>query len=150
MNSDIEILDRKRMTLLKWYLIGFAISFFLLLTRHFFRMDDLNSQPIGVAVLIGLVLTLLLQVYCVIQSAFLARDINRDPRLEAALNNELVKSLNTESWIAAYIGSSLTTLFFAVIQSVYPICDPVSISLTAIIAGAGAHHAYFYFRYITL
>ena len=150
MNSDIEILDRKRMTFLKWYLIGFAVSLILMLTRHFFRMDGLNPQPLGIAVLVGLVATLLLQAICVIKSALLERDINHNPHLEAALNNELVKALTTESWIAAYIGSSAMTLFFAITQSFYPICDPVTISLTAIIAGAGAHRAYFYFRYKAL
>jgi len=147
MVSDIEFLDRKRMTFLKWYLISFGIYMLLMLTRHFFRKDGLNSQPIGIAVLIGLVVTLLLQVICLTRSALLERDIHQDPRLEAALNNELVKSLVAQSWIAAYIGSAGMTLFFAITWSFYPICDPITISLTAIAAGAGASRAYFYFRY---
>jgi hypothetical protein len=147
MNADVELLDRKRMTYLKWYLIGFAVFMVLMLTRHFFRRDGLNSQPVGKAVLVGLFLTLLLQVVCLVGSALLERDIHRDPRLEAALNNELVKSLMTQSWVAAYIGCAGMTLFFAITSSFYPICDPVSISLSSIIAGAGASRAYFYFRY---
>ena len=147
MNTDIEYLDQQRMRFLKWYLIGFIVFLLLLLTRHFFRMEGLNSQPIGKAVLIGLVVTLFIQVICLIRSALLERDIRQDPRLEAALNNELVKSLETQSWIAAYIGSAGMTLFFAITWSFYPICDPVTISLTAIAAGAGANRAYFYFRY---
>jgi hypothetical protein len=147
MASDIEVLDQKRMKFLKWYLIGFGISMLLMLTRYFFRMNGLNSQPIGIAVLIGVIVTLLLQVICVIRSAFLERDIHQDPRLEAALHNELVKSLVTQSWIAAYIGSAGMTLFFAITSSFYPICDPLTISLTSIVAGAGASRAYFYFGY---
>jgi hypothetical protein len=147
MNADIELLDQKRMTYLKWYLIGFAVFMILMLTRHFFRWDGLNSQPIGVAVLIGLVVTMLWQAICVIRSALLERDIQRDPRLEAALNNELVRSLMTQSWVAAYIGCAGMTLFFAITWSFYPICDPVTISLSSIAAGAGASRAYFYFRY---
>jgi hypothetical protein len=147
MVSDIEVLDQKRMTFLEWYLIGFGISMLLMLTRHFFRMDGLNSRPIGIAVLIGAVVALLLQVVCLIRSALLERDIRQDPRLEAALNNELVKSLMTQSWVAAYIGSAGMTLFFAITWAFYPICDPVTISLTSITAGAGASRAYFYFRY---
>jgi hypothetical protein len=147
MTSDIEFLDHRRMTFLKWYLIGFGLSMLLMLTRYFFRLGGLNSQPIGMAVLIGVVVTLLLQVICLIGSAFLERDIHQDPHLEAALHNELVKSLMTQSWLAAYIGSAGMTLFFAITWSFYPICDPVTISLTAITAGAGASRAYFYFRY---
>jgi hypothetical protein len=147
MNTDIEFLDQQRMKFLKWYLVGFAICLTLMLTRHFFRLSGLNSEPIGVVVLIGAILTLLLQVICVIRSALLERDINKIPHLAAALNNELVKSITTQSWIAAYIGTSGMTLFFAITWSFYPICDPVSISLTSIVAGAGAHRAYFYFKY---
>ena len=148
--SDIERIDRKRMTLLKWYLIGFAACMVLILTRHFFRSSGLNAQPIGIAVLVGLVVTLLVQAVCIVLSALLEKDINQDPHLKAALNNELVKSLFTQSWVAAYIGSAGMTLFFAVTWAFYPICDPVSICLSSIAAGAGASRAYFYFRYKAL
>ena len=146
MGKDIEILDQRRMTYLKWYLIAFAFFMVLMFTRHFFRLSGLNAQPVGAVVLIGLILTLLIQVICVTCSAMLERDIHRDPRLEAALHNEWVKTLITQSWMAAYIGASATTLFFAISQAFYPLCDPVTISLSAIIVGAGASRAYFYFR----
>jgi hypothetical protein len=147
MNTDIEYLDQQRMNYLKWYLVAATIFMLLLLTRHFFRLGGLNSQPIGIAVLIGLVLTLISQAIFLVRSALLARDIRQDPRLEAALNNELVKSIETQSWVAAYLGTAGMTLFFAVTWSFYPICDPVTICLTAIAAGAIANRAYFYFRY---
>ena len=122
----------------------------MILTRHFFRLSGLNSQPIGTAVLIGMITALLVQVISLIRSALLERNIQQDPNLEAALNNELVKSLVTQSWIAAYIGSAGSTLIFAFTSNFYPLCDPVTISLTSIIAGAGASRAYFYFRYKVL
>ena len=147
MDKDIESLDQRRMTYLKWYLIGFTVFLILMLTRHFFRLDGLNEQLVGNLVLVGIILGFLVIVTSVIISAFLERDIHQDPRLHAALNNELVQQINTQSWIAAYIGTCLMTLFFAVTWSFYPICDPVSISLTSIMTGAGAHRAYFYFRY---
>jgi len=147
MNKDIEYLDQQRMKFLKWYLVSFTIFMLLMLTRHFFRLGGFNAQPIGIAVLIGLIATLILQVIFIVRSALLERDIRQDPRLEAALNNELVKSLETQSWIAAYIGSAGMTLFFAITWSFYPICDPVTICLSAIAAGAGANRAHFYFRY---
>jgi hypothetical protein len=150
MEKDIEILDEKRMAYLKWYLVGFAVFMILMLTRHFFRMGGLNSKPIGTAVLIGLFLTFLLQAICVINQALLERDIKGDPRLQAALHNELVKTIIAQYWIAAYIGTAGTTLFFAITWAFYPLCDPVTISLSSIIVGAGASRAYFYFRYKTL
>jgi hypothetical protein len=147
MNKDIEYLDQQRMKFLKWYLVGFVICLAMMLTRHFFRLSGLNEQPIGMVVLIGAILTLLLQVVSVIQSALLERDIRQEPHLEAALNNEFVETITTQSWVAAYIGASAMTLFFAISSSFYPICDPVTISLTSIVAGAGASRAYFYFKY---
>jgi hypothetical protein len=150
MNADIEFFDQQRLKYLKWYLVSSTVFMFLLLTRHFFRLSGLNSQPLGYAVLMGCFAMLVLTVFSLIKSALLERDIHQNPRLEAALNNELVKSLTTQSWIAAYLGASGMTLFFAITWSFYPICDPVSISLSAIAAGAIASRAYFYFRYISL
>ena len=150
MDSDVERIDRKRTALLKWYLVGFAIFMVLMLTRHFFRRSGLNEQPTGIVVLVGLLIALLLQAVCLALSALLERDIGQDPRLRAALNNELVKSLFTQSWVAAYLGSAGMTLFFAIAWAFYPICDPVTICLSSIAAGAGASRAYFYFRYKAL
>ena len=149
MSTDIESLDQQRMKYLKWYLLSFCIGLGLMLTRHFFRLSGLNSRPIGYLVLAGAVLALFSMFLFVVKSAFLEREIQQDPRLEAALNNEMVKSLTTESWVAAYLGTAAMTLFFAITWSFYPICDPVTIALSTIIAGAGASRAYFYFRYKT-
>lgn len=84
------------------------------------------------------------------RKVLLERDIGQDPCLKAALNNELVKSLFTQSWVAAYLGSAGMTLFFAITWAFYPICDPVTICLSSIAAGAGASRAYFYIRYKAL
>jgi hypothetical protein len=143
----IERIDQQRMSYLKWYLIGFALFMVLMLTRHFFRMDGLNSQPVGIAVLIGLICTLLMQIVFLVRSTLLEKDIRKNPLIQSALNNELVKSLEVQAWIAAYIGSAGMTIFFAITWFFYPICDPVTIALASIATGAGANRAFFYFRY---
>lgn len=147
MQPDIEVLDRKRMKFLKGYLISFAVFLTLMLVRHFFRAGGLNVQPIGVIVLMGLIVSLLVQACCLFLSAQLQRQINHDPRVEAALDNEMVRDLEARSWLAAYIACAGATLFFAITGFFYPVCDPVTISLVSITAGAGANRAYFYFRY---
>ena len=98
MVSKIESLDRRRMKLLEWYLVSFVFFLLLTLARFFFRAEGLNSQPIGMAVLAGLIVTLLVQAGTAIGSALQARKIRSDPSLEAALNNELIRSLETQSW----------------------------------------------------
>jgi hypothetical protein len=135
------------MKLLEWYLVSFVVFLLLTLARFFFRAEGLNSQPIGLAVLAGLIVTLLVQAGTAIGAALLAREIRSEPSLEAALNNELIQSLEIRSWKAAYFGAAGTTLLFAIVSFFYPICDPVMIALTAIITGLGAYQATFYFKY---
>jgi hypothetical protein len=147
MDSEIEMFDKKRMRYLEWYLIGFVIFLFLSLARFFFRLGGLNSQPIGFAVLLGLILSLVVLAFSTFKTATLARKIKQDPILEEALNNEMVQSLETQAWKAAYIGAIATTIFFALVGFLYPICDLVLVALTSIIAGAAANRATFYFKY---
>ena len=135
------------MRLLEWYLVSCACFLLLMIARFFFRAGGLNSQPIGMAVLAGLIVTLLLQAASAFGQALLAIRIRSDPNLEAALNNELIQSLEVQSWRAAYFGAAGATLLFAIVSTFYPVVDPVMIALTAIIAGFGAYQATFYFKY---
>lgn len=147
MESEIERLDRMRMRYLEWYLIGIIIFLILFLLRYFFRLRGLNAQPIGIAVLAGLFLCVGLIAFSTYKSAILARVIKGDPLLEEALYNEMVQSLETQSWKAAFIGSIAATSFFAVIEFIYPICDLVLVALTSMIVGFGVNRATFYFKY---
>ena len=147
MLSSVEQLDRRRMRLLEWYLVSFAVFLLLMLARFFFRTEGLNAQPIGIAVLAGLIVTVLVQAGSAIGQALLAQRIRNDPSLEAALNNELVQALETQSWRAAYFGAAGATAFFAIVSFFYPVCDPVMIALTAIVTGFGAYQGTFYFKY---
>lgn len=150
MSNEIERIENKRLRYLKWYIFGFAIFIILMLVRHFFRLGGLNDQLIGSFVLAGLVISLIIQAVFVLLSALLNKEIQSDPHLEAALHNELVRSITLQSWIAAYIGASVMTLIFAFSSYFYPVCDPMTISLCSIAMGAGAHQIYFYIRYKTL
>jgi hypothetical protein len=145
--SEIETLDAKRMRTLELYLVGVAVFIVLSVTRFFFRLGELNSQPIGIAVFAGLILSLALISVSTIRSESLKRRLNQDPALKEALNNELVQNLELKSWRAAYLGAVGAAVFFAVVSFFYPISDPVLTALTAIIAGGGAYQATFYFRY---
>jgi len=147
MKSEIEILDKKRMRYLELFVSGVAVFILLSITRFFFRLGGLNSRPIGKAVLLGLILSLILIALSTIRSAILWRTIKDNTHLMDALHNELVQSLEVRSWKAAFIGAVGTTFFFAIASSFYPVCDPVLTALTSAIAGAGAHQATFYFVY---
>jgi lysylphosphatidylglycerol synthetase-like protein (DUF2156 family) len=147
MNTDVEHIEKKRILYLKWHIVGFTIFMTLMLVRHFFRLSGLNEELIGMIVLAGLIIAVVIQAVFVLLSALLEKDIRADPRLKASLQNELVQSISLQSWIAAYIGAAGMTVLFAVAWFFYPLCDPVTISLSAIAMGAGAHRIYFYTRY---
>ena len=150
MISGIDALDRTRMKLLEWYLASFVVFLLLTIVRFFLRADGLNSQPGGIALLVGLIITLLIQAGSAIGTAWLAQKIRSNPDLEEALNNELIRSLETQSWKAAYFGAAGSTVFFAVVSFFYPVCDPVMIALTAIVTGLGTYQATFYLKYRSL
>jgi len=150
MKSDIENLDKRRMRYLEWHLIGSVLFLILSLTRFFFRLEGLNSQPIGKAVFVGLLLSLLILAVSTIGSALLGRAIRDTGTLSEALNDELIQALEIQSWKAAYLGSIAATIFFAAAWFFYPISDPVLVVLTSVIAGAGAYQATFYFKYRSL
>jgi hypothetical protein len=145
--SEIEILDSKRMRSLELYIIGVGVFLVLSVTRYFFRLGHLNARPIGIAVLAGLILSLGLIGLSTIQMAAFRKRIKDEPALMDALNNELVQALECKSWKAAYFGAIGTTIFFAVVWFFYPVCDPILVALTSIIAGAGVYHATFYVQY---
>ena len=146
-SSEIEILDAKRMRTLELYLIGVGVFVVLSIVRFFFRLGELNTQPKGIAVLVGLIVSLTLITWSTIRSANLKRAIKDDPLLTDALNNELIQALELKSWKAAYLGAVGVTVFFAVAGFFYPVSDPMLMALTSIIAGAGAYQATFYFLY---
>ena len=147
MNPEIESLDKQRMRYMELTLIGIAAALILSVIRFFFRLRDLNAQPIGIAVLVALILSVLLMTLSTLGSARLGRKIRKDPALEEALNNELVQSLEVQSWRAAFLGAIATTVFFAITYFFYPVCDPVMVALTSIIAGLGAYQGTFYIKY---
>lgn len=147
MTQELEKIEEKRLNYLKWYILGFTLFITLMLLRHFFRLGGTNQGLLGTIVLGGLIFSVAIQALFVLLSASLEREIKGNPKLKAALQNELVQSIGQQAWAAAYLGAAGMTLLFAVSWFFYPLCDPVTISLCSIAMGAGAHRIYFYYRY---
>jgi hypothetical protein len=145
--SELEVLDAKRMRHLELYIIGVGVFIALSITRYLFRLGGLNNQPIGIAVLIGMILSLAVISFSTFKSARFWNRVKHNPLLMNALNNELIQALQLKSWKAAYLGAVGITLFFALVGFIYPVSDPMLMALTSIIAGAGAYQATFYFLY---
>jgi len=150
MSSEIEIWEKRRMRSLEWLLVGFVVFMILSIIRFFFRASGLNSKPIGWVVLAGMILSVLILALGSLGLAKMNSRFKQDPALKEALMNELVAYIELKSWKAAYIGAIATTMFFAVTCFFYPVYDPVLISLTAIVAGAGSYFLTFYINYKSL
>lgn len=150
MSTEIEQLDRRRIRTLGVYVAGFASFVILSLVHFFFRAYGLNQQIIGTVVLAGLGASLSVMAGCIIRQALLARRINKDPKLKAAFASEMLQLIDAQAWRAAYIGTAVTVLFFAIASSFYPVCDALMIALTSIVVGAGVQRAAFYFKYRSL
>jgi len=150
MTTGIEQFDRKRLRILGVYVASFVASVILSLVRFFFRASGLNQQLVGTVVLASLGITLAVMVVCVVRLALLAARVNRDPKLKAAFADEMLLLLDAHAWRAAYIGTAVTLLFFAIVSSFYPVRDPLMIALTSIVVGAGVQRAAFFFKYRSL
>jgi hypothetical protein len=147
MDNEIESIDRKRRSFLRGYLVAFAVFVILMIIRFFFRAADLNREPVGIAVLVGLVIAVAVQAIYMMGLAFLQRRIRKDPSLREALDNELVRLCELRSWKTAFFASIGTAFFFALVAFFYPICDLMLVALMATVVGAGAYRAAFYFIY---
>jgi len=150
MDTEIERMDRERLRYLGWYVSCFSVFVVLSLVRFFFRTSGLNHEPIGVAVLVGMVVTAVGVFGCVAMQFRAAWKIRGNEEVKAAFDNEVLRLLDAKAWRAAYIASAVTVLFFAIASSFYSVCDPVMIALTTIVAGAGAQRAAYYFMYRSL
>jgi hypothetical protein len=147
MNFDTETMERRRLRLLEGYLLGLLGFLAFIIVRSVERSLNANAPPLGGVVLAGMVLSLLLCASCVVAYAVLASRIRRDPDLAEALDNELVRSYFSRSWVVAFIATAVTALVFALASSFSPVFrDPLMIALTSIIVGLTAHHVTFYLK----
>ncbi len=145
MSFDIETMERRRLRLLEGWLIGQVAFLSLIVVRSIERATDPNAPPLGGPVLTGMVLSLLLCVGCVLAYAVMASKIRRDPDLAEALDNELVRSYFSRSWLVAFIGAAATVLIFAVLATYSPVFgDPLTIAFTTILVGMTAQSVTFY------
>ena len=145
MSSEIETIERRRLRLLEGYLLGQVVFLALMVARSVRRATVPEPPPLGCLVLAGMVLSLLLCVGCVVAYAVLASRFRRDPELAEALDNELVRTYFTQSWMVAFIAAAATVLIFAIAAACSPVFrDPLTIAFTTILVGLTAHWVTFY------
>lgn len=147
MTTEIERLDRKRISLLEWHLGGFLTFLVFSIVRFFFRASGLNTTPVGIAVLTFSILGVAIVGLSTAGLAAINRRVRHEPSLQEALYNEYIRAIELSSWRAAFIGSVVSNIFFAAAYFIYPVHDPVLVALNSIVIGAGAYHLSFYLKY---
>jgi hypothetical protein len=151
MGNPIEEVVSQEQKHWKRFLIAFFMGLTLLGVRYMFgtvfREHELNSHPVGMAVLSATVLALVGMVFSVVRLGQLAAKAKADPKLkEALIDDELTRLEVGKSWKAGFIGAALTPFAFLLLSSLYPIDDPVLVALATPSIGAAAFLTSFYLK----
>lgn len=145
MTGQIEFMDARRRRYLRGYLIAFVIFMVTWILRYILRRSV--GIPIELYYLnFGLILiALVVQAVFAIALFDIKRKIQKDPQLNVALNNELVRLHETQAWRFAFIVIVACLISFGIVSLFIDIDDLIFVILTSILAGSGGYHAAFYF-----
>ena len=143
-----EVLEMLRMRFLKGYVIGVFGFLVLWFARFFFRSSGLNAEPVGWAVLAGLIVTAVVFSYFQLRLAMINTRITKNPGVGEAVNNEFYQFCAMRAWKPAFIGSVSTTLILALVAFVYPVIDLMFVALSSIVVGSFVYllSLYLYWR----
>lgn len=151
MTYTIEEADRQQRKYWRGLLIAFCLNVALLAVRALFYYGfneyNLNSQPIGIAVLVVTIVALIIMVYFLIMLSRLNIRISADPKLkEALIDDELTKMHVVESWKPAFIAAVATPYAFLIVSSFCEFNDLLTLAFTTSIVGAGAYLISYYIK----
>ena len=151
MTNLIEESERKLQKYFRRLLIAFSLAVALLAVRavfyYGFNEYNLNSQPIGIAILIATIIVLAIAVRYVVLLGRLKSRIGANPQLkEALIDDELTKLHAVQSWRSAFIGAVATPFVFLLISTYHPFCDLLTVALTTGIVGSGAYLISYYWK----
>ncbi len=137
MKNLIEEIDSLQQKYMKGILVAIIPANGLLFVRYLFgtsfREYELNSQPIGIVVLLATVVLLITTFVYVIKLALLKAKVIADPHLkEALIDNELCRLHIDKSFKAGFIGTVVTPYVFLFLL----IDDPVLVAFSTSTVGS--------------
>ena len=144
MTNLIEETEGKRQRYFRRFLVAFSLAVVLLTIRavfyYGFNEYDLNSRPIGMAILITTIIVFVFTVYYVAMLVRLMSRIRANPQLkEALIDDELARLHAVESWRSAFVGAVVTPFIFLLISTYHPFCDLLTVAFATAIVGTGAY-----------
>ena len=142
MKSNIEDYDRKR----RLYILGIAIMGALIiiitLTEFFLSVSGTRLGEIRYYTIPAYLIILVVGIFLSVGFSILNRRIEKDPKLNEALNNELVMLNRLKSWRTAFFVLAVFALLFGFTSSFLRI-DGVYAALTSIVGGLISYNVTF-------
>ncbi|MBN1224147.1 MAG: hypothetical protein JXB23_12945 [Candidatus Aminicenantes bacterium] len=146
MENIIESYDYKRRKFLLGYLISFSAFLLPWIARFILREMELLPDEWNRIFLFLLFASIPFQAYFAFSLNKLRSKIKKDPDLQEALFNELVRLHETRAWRYAFIAmAGCLAMVFIINLFFIPIRDLTAVIITAILAGSGGYHLSFYF-----
>ena len=144
MTNEIELIDRKRRTFLRVFLM-FLVLFVMAWMARFFLSEtgslSKTTSRVTIAILVPAVVGMS---YAIFGLNKIRIKTEKDPSLQEALDDELVRHHRTKSWKFAYLAVMACLILFAAFNFFSPIKDFFAVVLTALWAGIVGYLFAFY------
>ena len=145
MTSKIELLDKKRKSYRKGYVIGFFVFLVTWFARSAMKTLDIGSNSLHDGLLAVLILVALVQAYYVRKETRLKDEFRNDKLVAEALNDELVQLNELKAWRIAFFSLIGYIMLLAVLSFFVEFNDLMMLLITAILIGFGTYNAAVYF-----
>lgn len=144
MTNQVEIIDRKRRTILKTYLVGAVIFFMSWFTRFILRETGVLTETVDWAIAVPFVIGLGILLYSFVRLMQVRKRIASDPALRDALNDELVRLNNLSAFRFGFFAMMGGLAFLAAFNFFSPVKDFNAAILTIFMVGSWACLLAFY------
>ena len=145
MTSKIEVLDKKRKSYRKGYVIGFFVFLITWIVRSTIKTLDIEANSLQDGLLAILILVAIVQAYYVRKESRLKDEIRNDTFVAKALDDELVQLNELKAWRIAFFSLIGYIVFIAVLSFFVEFKDLMMLLITAILIGFGMYNAAVYF-----
>jgi len=140
MTTKIEMMDRKRKAFRRGYISAMLVFVLAWIARAVIKNLAIKNDLLETLILIILLLCVLIQAFFVLKEGLLGRQINRDPLLKQAMNDELVKLNELKAWKTSFFALMGYNIIVAVLSLFVTFNDLMVIFLTAMLIGFGSYH----------
>jgi hypothetical protein len=142
--NQIEILDEKRRKFRGGHLIGFGVFFVAWIIRSVLKVAEIENDLVYTILMIVLLLSALFQAYFGVKGKRIEDAIKKEPFLQEALNNELIRLYELKAWRVAFFSVIGFIFLVAVVSLFVEYNDIMLIFLTTFLVGFGTYNIAIY------